>query len=216
MSLKGLQCVKTSYWIHDTARNSCPKGQRGEAIRSRRFLQDVSIRDSSSISKDTITARTVEKKFLFSFSSTERQTVTIWRQWDKMTTGRGEGLMRYSDSWVHLDLILQVIQHIMSSNQIHDENEEQIKKKKRSWGRRKKMREKSCGKRAWARLRHSSGHSHETDHSDETSPPSLFSVFTPPFSLLLLLFLHDCLTSLLLLSNLCFTNVVDVNLAHTP
>lgn len=29
---------KTSYWIHDTARNSCAKGQPGEAIGSRRFF----------------------------------------------------------------------------------------------------------------------------------------------------------------------------------
>lgn len=146
----------------------------------------------------------------------ERQTVTIWRQWDKMTTGRGEGLMRYSDSWVHLDLILQVIQHIMSSNQIHEENEEQIKKKE--LGEEKKMREKSCGKRAWARLRHSSGHSHETDHSDETSPPCPSFQFSPLLFLLFFffLFLRDCSTSLLLPSSLCLANMAAVNLVHTP
>lgn len=51
-----------------------------------------------------------------------------------MTRRGGEGLMRYSDSWLHLDLILQVIRHIVSSNQIHQENEEQIKKKKNEGG----------------------------------------------------------------------------------
>lgn len=47
-------------------------------------------------------------------------------------------------------------------------------------------REKSCGKRAQAELRHSSGHSHETDRSDETSPPPTHPTqsFSPLLSLL--------------------------------
>lgn len=159
------------------------------------FLQDVSIGDSSSVSKDTITARTVEKKkkcsflFLFFFSR-ERQTVTIWRQWGKMTTGRREGLMRYSDSWAHLDLILQVIQHIVSSNQIHEENEEQIKKKK-SWGRRK--REKSLVGKDYGP---NSGipaaiHMKLIALMKRRPPPVLVFSFHPSFSPLLL-FLRFC------------------------
>lgn len=118
-------------------------------------------------------------KYFFFFPS---QSGRPWQSGDNETKWqwrRGEGLMRCSDSWAHLDLILQVIQHIVSSNQIHQENEEQIKKKKLGGGGgRKRTRKKSCGKKAWAELRHSSSHSHETDRSDETSPRPTFQ-FSP-------------------------------------
>lgn len=117
--------------------------------------------------------------------------------------------MRYSDSWAHLDLILQVIQHIVSSNQIHEENEEQIKKKK-SWGRRK--REKSLVGKDYGP---NSGipaaiHMKLIALMKRRPPPRPSFQFSP------LLFSSSSVSPfLLLLSGLCLADMAAVNLAHT-
>lgn len=65
------------------------------------FLQDVSIGDSSSVSKDTITARTVEKKknvhffFFFFQRAADRDNLETMRQNDNGEKRRSDALLGF-------------------------------------------------------------------------------------------------------------------------